>query len=232
MKQNKKKNRDMEILSKDKKIDVEALKSQLLSRRTIQPRFKLEMTEQQATDILLAAYQAEVEFRRRKFNRDDQTTTHCRQLAQYLTNDDAKFGVMLCGVCGNGKTTMLYAFRSALNWLSERGAFSPDTKGIWILDAKDIIGYAREGKEMQRIRAYDMIAIEDMGKEAVEVREYGNILNPVIDLLEYRYNNQLFTFITTNLTGREIRERYGDRIADRFNEMMNVIIFSDNSYRL
>ena len=50
-------------------------------------------------------------------------------------------------------------------------------------------------------------------------------------MLEYRYNSQLFTFITTNLTKSQIREKYGNRIADRFNEMLEVIIFKNETYR-
>lgn len=53
----------------------------------------------------------------------------------------------------------------------------------------------------------------------------------MVELLEYRYNNQLFTAITTNLTPKEVREKYGNRIADRFNEMMQVIIFDNDTYR-
>ena len=41
----------------------------------------------------------------------------------------------------------------------------------------------------------------------------------------------LFTFITTNLTKSQIREKYGNRIADRFNEMLEVIIFKNETYR-
>ena len=42
---------------------------------------------------------------------------------------------------------------------------------------------------------------------------------------------QAFTVISTNLTAKEIREKYGERIADRLNEMMNVIIFKNKSFR-
>jgi DNA replication protein DnaC len=52
-----------------------------------------------------------------------------------------------------------------------------------------------------------------------------------MDLLEYRYVEQLPTFLTTNLDASEIRGKYGDRIADRFNEMLSVIIFRRVSYR-
>lgn len=189
------------------------------------------MTEEQATDILLAAYKAEVEFRHRSFVADERIAENCKRLAAFLTADNSKFGVMLCGICGNGKTTMLYAFRSAMNWLSDGGAFGRERKGIRVVDAKEIAAYAKEPRNFNELRMSPMLGIEDMGREATEVIDYGNVLNPVIDLLEYRYNMQLFTFITTNLKADEVRKKYGDRIADRFNEMLEVIIFGNTTYR-
>lgn len=185
----------------------------------------------QATDILLAAYQAEVEFRHRRFIEDEETKNNIERLAAFLIRDDAKFGVMLCGVPGNGKTTLLYAFQSAMNWMSDAGFFGQERKGIRIVDAKEIAAYARDPNDFHKLRLTEMIGIEDMGREPIEVLDYGNVLNPVIDMLEYRYNLQLFTFITTNLTKSQIREKYGNRIADRFNEMLEVIIFKNDTYR-
>lgn len=76
-----------------------------------------------------------------------------------------------------------------------------------------------------------MLAIDDLGVEPVETQAYGNIYYPVIDVLTKRYDKQLFTMITTNLTPAEIRDKYGERIADRLNEMMAKIIFRNETYR-
>lgn len=59
----------------------------------------------------------------------------------------------------------------------------------------------------------------------------GNICNPVIDLIEYRYDRQLTTFVTTNLAPEEFKDKYDVRIADRFNEMIHKIVFQDENYR-
>jgi DNA replication protein DnaC len=61
--------------------------------------------------------------------------------------------------------------------------------------------------------------------------DFGNVLCPVVDLLTKRYDMQLFTIVTTNLTPAEIREKYGDRVADRMNEMMVKVIFNNETYR-
>lgn len=46
-----------------------------------------------------------------------------------------------------------------------------------------------------------------------------------------RYDAQLFTVFTTNLEPKEIRQRYGDRIADRLNEMMTKVVYRNLTYR-
>ena len=64
-----------------------------------------------------------------------------------------------------------------------------------------------------------------------EVMDYGNIITPIIDLLTKRYEAKLFTIVTTNLEPKEIRQRYGDRIADRLNEMMTKVVYRNPTYR-
>ena len=188
------------------------------------------MTKQQTVDALIAAYRAEVEYRRRTFVADDATKANIEQFATFLTSDGSRFGVLFSGICGNGKTTLLYAFQTLLNYLSDLGMFDEHT-GITIVDAKEVVLYAKDVKRFRELKERPRLAIEDMGREAVDVLDYGNVLNPVIDLLEYRYNEQLFTIITTNLVPKEIRERYGNRIADRFNEMFDKVIFANETYR-
>ena len=193
------------------------------------------MSQEQAVQLMIAAYEAEVEFRHGTCRLDENTTKAISSLAECLTKQSPKFGLMFCGTCGNGKTTMLFALRSAISYLARAGYIQTDnsteSSSLLVVDAKDIVSYAREPNEMKKLAARRMLAIEDLGKEAAEVLDYGNVINPAVDLLEKRYDNQLFTVITTNLRAREIREKYGDRIADRFNEMLDVIIFKGNSYR-
>jgi DNA replication protein DnaC len=188
---------------------------------------------------LIAAYSAEVEYRQEKFSPDEPTQKNIKRVSMALTESKPKFGLLLCGVPGNGKTTMVYALQNTINYLSDNHVFDSmyqyederNAVGLPIIDAREVVESSKNYQGFVALKRKPFLAVEDIGREPTEVLEYGNVLNPVIDLLEYRYANQLFTVVSTNLTPKQVREKYGNRIADRFNEMMSVVIFGNNSYR-
>jgi len=219
--------------------------SEITPRRITEARFRFNLPPQEALDLLTAAYQYEVLLRQRKFILDANTENNLVKLAEYVTLPSPKFGIMCCGTCGNGKTTLLYAFRRVVNYLQERRHFTflddeytRFKAGIQVFHAKEIVQIAKDYKAFKEIQSRPMLAIDDLGTEPTEILDYGNMLSPVVDLIEHRYNRQLFTFITTNLVASSkddaavtIRKKYGVRIADRFNEMLHVIVFKDITYR-
>ena len=214
------------------KIDVEGLKKSLLQRRPMKVRFKMPMPEEDAYAWLLASIMAEVEYRHRTFYSNEHLERQLHEMAYWLTSPSSHFGMMLCGGCGNGKSTVLYAFQLLLNSLRIPKPDNDGTYGIQIVDAKYVAHLCKNNHEAYRkLISVDMLGIDDLGTEPSEVMDYGNVYTPVIDLLTKRYEEQLFTIITTNLTPQQIREHYGDRIADRLNEMVKKIVFSNGTYR-
>lgn len=77
----------------------------------------------------------------------------------------------------------------------------------------------------------DVLMIDDLGHEPTEVISYGMVFTPIVDLLERRYARQKFTIISTNLNPDEIRPKYKNRLADRFNEWMHIVQFNNSSFR-
>ena len=190
------------------------------------------MSEKQAYDYLLAAIMAEVDYRHRTFCTNDDMDEQLHDMANWLTAPSSKFGLLLCGGCGNGKSTMLKAFQQLLNHLQIQKPRNEGIYGIQIVDAKHIANLCKNNYEAYlKLCNVDMLGIDDLGTEPSEVMDYGNVYTPVIDLLTKRYEEQLFTIITTNLTPSQIREHYDDRIADRLNEMVKKIIFKNDTYR-
>lgn len=217
---------------KQPKDNVEELKQLLLKAKITKPRFKLPWDLENAEAALTAAYMAEVEYRHRSFVSDQATTDHIFKMADWLTSPDPKFGMLLCGQCGNGKTTLMLALRSLIGYLNKSVRYDNQVH-LSIITANMICHNAKHSPVVyDKLVKLPMLAIDDLGNEPAEILDYGNVLNPVIDLLASRYNDQLFTIVTTNLDPKEIREHYGDRIADRFNEMFDRIIFNNPTYRI
>ena len=139
----------------------------------------------------------------------------------------------MTGTCGNGKTTMMAAIHRAMYHIfkTKRHAIPSNIdlmRGIQILSAKDIVQGWIAGK---RYLESDILMIDDLGHEPTEIMHYGMILTPLIDILERRYARQKTTIISSNLTVSEIAEKYKYRIADRLEEMMDVVEFSGDSFR-
>ena len=91
----------MEITNEKK---IAGLVQFLRKGRTMTGRFRLPMSEEQAYEFLLAAYIMEVQLRYRKFIYNGFVEDQIKQVAKCLTASTAKFGIVLCGGCGNGKT--------------------------------------------------------------------------------------------------------------------------------
>lgn len=196
--------------------------SVLLQQRITRTGFKINLPPEEVRILLTAAYRAEVASRNMKYQESEEITLAIKKMADALTAKSHKTGIVLCGTCGNGKTTLVRALQNSLVYLKLRNLTE---YGMPIMDAREV------AERMKECKTSPLLAIEDMGKEPTTKLDYGNILNPVIEVLEHRYNEQLFTVISTNLTAKEIKEKYGTRIADRFNEMMSVIIFTGKSFR-
>ncbi len=203
----------------------------ILRQHPTTTRFRLPATQEQAEALLRGAIMAEVANRHRTFHESEYLAHQIQLMAKWLTDPQGKFCMVLCGKYGNGKTTLVKALQQMLNLLQIKNDYN-EPCGLSIMDAKDIAWMCREDRPAwQRLCRRNMLAIDDLGTEPTEVQEYGNRMNPVIDLFYKRYDMQLFTIITTNLLPEEIRNKYGERVADRLNEMACRIVFENESYR-
>lgn len=219
------------------KINVEQIYASLLRQKTIKPRLSLNLTEEDAYRALEASVKAEVAYRRRAYKADFIFEEAMRKTATWMITGK-KVGIMLCGGCGNGKTTLALAIKNLVNLFKPKNAYGEEMFFVFY-NAKEIAEFKKNAEKSKadndkfnKLCYTPMLVIDDLGIEPVELMQYGNILNPVVDLITKRYEEQLITIITTNLAPTQVRERYGDRIADRFNEMLMVIPFTNTTFRV
>lgn len=178
---------------------------------------------------------AEVANRRRTLSFDEATKAHIAQVAKWLTDTDGKSGLMLMGLPGNGKTTMMRALARLIEYVTEATVGYSKRTVVGVYPAKELARMCaasqNERKEYEALVMQDMLGIDDLGEEPKEVMSYGMIYTPLIDIISERYNRQLATIITTNLTDKQLSEKYGPRIYDRFREMVDTVTFINPSYR-
>lgn len=160
----------------------------------------------------------------------EQVMEFVSKICTLLTTDNGKFGFMLLGNVGVGKTTIMKGIQLLLNNLKYNNKIGCSLR---MHTAKEIIGYARNNynNSFPVLENEPLLAIDDLGEESLEQMDYGTVTTPVIDLIEYRYDRRLFTCFSTNLTLKEIQAKYGDRVYDRLNEMCEFIGFAGESYR-
>ena len=190
------------------------------------------MSFEDARVYLMAAYQAEVERRHRVFERNEHFDAQLNQIAHYLTGGTKKFGLMLCGLCGNGKTTWAKALQLLASGLNLKNPINNQYYVFPLWNAKDLAMRSKGNyNDWRNVMRYQLMIVDDLGTEPREVMEFGNVYTPLIDLITTRYEEQLYTIFTTNLTPAQLEEKYGKRIVDRLNEMVEKVVFENESYR-
>jgi hypothetical protein len=73
--------------------------------------------------------------------------------------------------------------------------------------------------------------VQDSFRESEMVNDYGVKARPIEDIIEHRYDRQLLTVCTTNLTAGEIRDKYGERIYSRICETFSMVPVNGMDFR-
>lgn len=174
------------------------------------------------TLVLEETYKVLVAARNRIYS--PESLSYIRKAAKWLS-ESHRNGLILYGTIGSGKTTLMEAIIKSLTILS------PNMK-VYRYSAIEVNNEARkDATKFEGIKKCALLFIDDLGEETTNVLNYGNEISPIIEILYYRYDKQLFTVITTNLLDDEITPKYGARIKDRFNEMFDRVYFDINSFR-
>ncbi len=205
--------------------------------RKINPSLRFNMPLQEAFKRLVRSYQIEVQSRNCTFRPDQNTLEVVMNVARHMTQETPKSGLMLCGMQGNGKSTLARAILRLIRELNFYGHFKYMgeyfTLDSRIVKATDIctLHKSEDYDSIRRLKHTPVLIIDDVGEEPKEVMVFGTPLYPLREVLESRYDSLLFTILTTNLSPKDLPEHYGWRVVDRFREMYHQIAHKGQSYR-
>ena len=82
--------------------------------------------------------------------------------------------------------------------------------------------------------------IDELGREQLEINDFGNRIRPINDLMEARYESGVRTFFTSNFSldslskGRNDKGEmigYGRYVGERIQEMTNIVTMPGGSRR-
>ena len=220
---------------KDKTSYEESLNRHLLTQQTTMPIFRIRRPIEEVKSIITQAYTNEVLNRGNVAEFDEFLYGIVDTISNYITDTEnsKKAGMIFVGGTGNGKTTMAKALKKVIHAYAEMGEFG-DYKKYYhpkFVNARMISDYFVKGNADELMYSQVLI-VDDLGVEATQEVVYGNIISPIRMLFESRYDNRLYTIITTNLDAEQLKEKYGIRITDRFKEMLCKINFgTNNSFR-
>lgn len=171
---------------------------------------------------------------------DEQNDYVLKQIFLYFSGDnnfegDLNKGIFLMGTVGTGKTSIMHFFQ-------QNQIHSYRMESCRNIEEKT----SQDGDEHLRNCSYNIkiatnanhfghqeigLCFDDLGTEG-NSKHYGKERNVMAEIILNRYDNRLpfnSTHITTNLTSKEIKERYGSRFTDRIKEMFNIIKFDVNA---
>lgn len=135
--------------------------------------------------------------------------------------------LFLSGNVGTGKTTLMWGILQTLRY------YGVTCKMFRASDFHALFLNNIEQTDRQLLRGdwCEVLLLDDVGVDQFEYKEYGNAIRPFVKVIEERYNRQLPMVVSTNLSGEEIRDTYGERTIDRIKEMAVGIKYEGESFR-
>ena len=152
---------------------------------------------------------------------------------------DSARGFLLTGDYGTGKSTLMQIL-NRYDWYI-RGRTPGDYPiGGFRIDSASYVanGYTLRGRDALELYTYNggnprTVCFDELGREPLPAKYFGTELNVMQYIVQCRYElrSECLTHLTTNLSLPELQQRYGGYIADRINEMFNVIELRGKSHR-
>ncbi len=167
----------------------------------------------------------------------------CAYMAQDLKalqklKGNIKKGILIQGSNGSGKSFLfeildrIYNNNNAKHWKIHfvEAIMLPEKYRRYISNPQ----IAANDLDFYEYYSKGTILIDDLGAEK-KLKHFGNEVEIIDQMIQLRYNTfkkkGLKTFVTTNLSLEDIKERYGLRSYDRIFEMFNILQLSGPTRR-
>lgn len=140
-------------------------------------------------------------------------TQEHQEIIEWMCNTNGK-GLALVGSCGRGKSSILMGVLPIIFRVKYELVLTP-------------INNINEEKLITKRWAY---CVDDIGVEPVK-NDYGEKTFVFSDIMNDAENRLKPVFFSTNLTGMQIIERYGNRTMDRIVRLCKIVKFQGESFR-
>ena len=166
---------------------------------------------------------------------DDNNREVIRQMWLYVLGSeqcrwDIHKGLYLGGKVGCGKTVLMQSFCHILHLVSGLN--------IEMIPADQL--YKRIIKDGINSLTRRPLLIDELGREQLEVNEFGNKLRPINELMALRYETGARTFFTSNFSIATLSKGYNEKgeligygkyIGERIQEITNIAVLPGESRR-
>ena len=130
-------------------------------------------------------------------------------------------GIYMYGKIGCGKTLLMSAFLKVVLGMCRIVTTTIHAKQI----------YERIQKKGIESMVTCPLFIDELGRESLEINEFGNKIRPIQDLFAMRYESGARTFCTSNFSTEQlegkvvdgVQKGYGKYVRTRMEEMMNIV---------
>ena len=160
-----------------------------------------------------------------KYVISDNNREMINQIYYYLTGDSRfsgklEKGLLIYGDYGTGKTLMMKIISALI--------FKYSAKIVTFINCQ----YLADELLEKGLKHYEFrpLILDEIGRDAKKVLDFGNEKYPMQELLGLRYNSKAWTFGTSNYLD-SFNEFYGGFIVDRVKEMFNLFELKGESFR-
>ena len=141
------------------------------------------------------------------------------RLYKYIHSEEGRQkNLLICGGFGSGKTLLMTAFYKFIDFYAIK---SNQTR--WCYFKSNTPNFTDKEKLF--------CIVDEMGREELTEKVYGNEKTPFISFLIKRYDTGIPTLAISNLDMTELAKYYGEYIAHRIGEMFEVIVMAGDNFR-